>query len=111
MSKNAFYVYEHWRPDTGVCFYVGKGKGRRAWDLKNMRNRYFKAVVSKLTAAGLVIDVRIIVRDVSAEAALALEISRIAFYGRKNLTNMTHGGDGLFNPSEDVRQRISEKVK
>ena len=21
-----FYVYEHWHPDTGVCFYVGKGR-------------------------------------------------------------------------------------
>ena len=21
-----FYVYEHWRLDTGVCFYVGKGR-------------------------------------------------------------------------------------
>ena len=20
-----FYVYEHWRPDKSVCFYVGKG--------------------------------------------------------------------------------------
>lgn len=31
---NNFYVYEHWRPDTGVCFYVGKGKEKRAWDMK-----------------------------------------------------------------------------
>jgi hypothetical protein len=27
-------VYEHWRPDTGEIFYVGKGKGRRAFELK-----------------------------------------------------------------------------
>jgi len=24
---NGFYVYEHWRSDTGACFYVGKGRG------------------------------------------------------------------------------------
>ena len=35
MSKplaDIFYVYEHWRPDKNVCFYVGKGKGKRAVD-------------------------------------------------------------------------------
>lgn len=25
-----FYVYEHWRPDTDMPFYVGKGTGGRA---------------------------------------------------------------------------------
>lgn len=27
---NLFYVYEHWL--DGKCFYVGSGKGRRAWN-------------------------------------------------------------------------------
>jgi hypothetical protein len=22
---NSFYVYEHWRPDKDICFYVGEG--------------------------------------------------------------------------------------
>ena len=31
MAQSAnYYVYEHWRPDKDVCFYVGKGKGGRA---------------------------------------------------------------------------------
>ena len=29
-----FYVYEHWRRDTRVCFYVGKGSGPRAYVMR-----------------------------------------------------------------------------
>lgn len=40
MSENQFYVYEHFRPDKGVCFYVGKGKyPKRAWDMRT-RSRW-----------------------------------------------------------------------
>jgi hypothetical protein len=106
-----FYVYEHWRPDTGVCFYVGKGKGKRAWDLKNMRNPHYKSIVSKLTSAGMSVDVRIIISNVSNETALAVEKDRIAFYGIKNLSNMTLGGDGLSNPSPEIRLKISLSQK
>jgi hypothetical protein len=38
----AFYVYEHWRPDVDLPFYVGKGKGGRAWE--NDRNNLQKLV-------------------------------------------------------------------
>ncbi len=107
MSKLIFYVYEHWRPDTGVCFYVGKGKGKRAWDLKNMRNRYHKAVTSKLLSLGLSVDVRMVLKDLTAEAAYALEISRIALYAPGSLTNMTAGGDGFLNPTAETRAKMS----
>jgi hypothetical protein len=106
-----FYVYEHWRPDTNTCFYVGKGKNKRAWDLKNMRNRHFKAVVSKLISLGFAVDVRIISENLSEEDAIQLEIKRIAFYGMENLTNMTSGGDGLKNPTAETRKKISEAHK
>ncbi len=111
MQGFIFYVYEHWRPDTGACFYVGKGKGKRAWDIKNQRNRYHKAITSKLISLGMAIDVRIVMRDLSAETAYALEIDRIALYGQANLANMTRGGEGLINPSADTRRMISEKNK
>lgn len=83
-SPHMFYVYEHWRPDNNVCFYVGKGKGRRAWDLKNMRNPHYRAIVSKLTSMGLSVDIRIIISNVSNETALSIEKDRIAFYGIDN---------------------------
>jgi hypothetical protein len=103
-----YYVYEHWRPDTNTCFYVGKGKNKRAWDMKNMRNCHHKAIVSKLISMGLSVDVRIIVKNISSETAINLEIDRISFYGIENLSNMTYGGEGLSLPSSEVRKKISE---
>lgn len=111
MNDNKFYVYEHWRPDKGVCFYVGKGSGKRAWSMKNNRNRHHKAIVSKLTSLGLAIDVRIIIDNLSAQTALDLEIDRIAMYGRENLVNMTRGGEGLIDPSPEVRAKMSRNIK
>lgn len=108
---NEYYVYEHWRPDTGVCFYVGKGKGKRAWDMKNMRNRHHMAIASKLTSVGLMVDVRIIASGMSSEDALKLEVERIFFYGVDSLSNMTGGGDGLSNPTQETRLKISESQK
>jgi len=108
---NVFYVYEHWRPDKNVCFYVGKGKNKRAWDMKHMRNRHHQAVVSKLTAMGLAVNVKIVVEHISNETAISLEIDRIAFYGMENLTNLTAGGDGMANPTPETRAKISASQK
>jgi len=108
---NVFYVYEHWRPDTGVCFYVGKGKDKRAWDMKSMRNCHHMAITSKLTSIGMCVDVRIVMDNLSETTAFNLEIDRIALYGIENLANMTAGGDGLRNPSEETRKKISKSQK
>lgn len=106
-----FYVYEHWRPDTGICFYVGKGRGKRAWDMKMMRNRHHMAITSKLTSMGFCVDVRIICKNMSEEDAFKLEIERISIYGIDNLSNMTLGGDGLRSPSKEVREKMSKSQK
>lgn len=88
-----YYVYTHYRPDKGVCFYVGKGKRRRAWNM-HQRNPWHKAITSKLTSMGLCVDVRIIQDNMSHEDALALEAATIAHYGKANLTNLADGGCG-----------------
>ncbi|MEI8296077.1 MAG: hypothetical protein WCG04_06110, partial [Alphaproteobacteria bacterium] len=76
-----------------------------------MHNRHFLAVVSKLTSMGYTIDVRLIATDLSENDALNLEIEKISFYGIDNLTNMTGGGDGLKNPSNETREKISKSQK
>jgi hypothetical protein len=106
-----FYVYEHWRPDTNTCFYVGKGTNRRAW-VMSKRNLHHKAIQSKLIFAGLFVDVRIVISNLTEEAAYLVEKDRIAFYGRENLSNMTDGGEGgMPNPPQEIRQKISNRMK
>ncbi len=105
-----YYLYEHWRPDKDVCFYVGKGKGNRAWDMKNVRNRHHKAITSKLTSMGLCVDVRIIIGRLSSEIAYELEKERISMYGMENLSNMTLGGEGM-NPTPELRDIMSVAQK
>ena len=41
-----YYVYRHIRLDTGRPFYVGKGKGIRAWSTRT-RNLYWFNIVNK----------------------------------------------------------------
>lgn len=104
-----FYVYEHWRPDTGACFYVGKGKGKRAH--KPFRNRHHRNIVTKLQAAGLVVDVRITHRGLTEKQALTIEVERIAYWRSQGtkLTNLTDGGDGSsgWTASEETKARMS----
>lgn len=92
--KNVFYVYEHWRPDKNICFYVGKGIGNRAWRLYS-RNKHHQSIQSKLLSLGLAVDIRIIAKDLTEEAAFALEISQMLLYPKEQLANKTLGGGGI----------------
>lgn len=101
-----FYVYEHWRPDTNTCFYVGKGSGNRAWNMRQ-RNKYHKSICKKLRDQGLIVEVRIIVKDLLEEAAFCVEKDRIALYGLDALANFTLGGEGFLGG----RHTIESKAK
>ena len=86
-----FYVYEHIRPDTGMVFYVGKGKGRRDKATTN-RNIYWNRIVNK--AGGF--SVKRIAIDLDEELAFLVEQERIDQLKRLNfkLCNITEGGEG-----------------
>jgi len=108
-----YYVYEHIRRDNGAVFYVGKGKGKRAFDAKNRNNKYWKRVVEKCGG----FDVKFVAKDIDEELALLCEIERIDQLKRigVKLTNLTNGGDGAsgrFVSDEEKRgmsQRMSGK--
>lgn len=105
-------VYEHWRPDLNVCFYVGRGPSSRANDLnpKN-RNAHHGRVVAKMNALGLGVEVRIYAGGLTVVEANALEVSRIAHYRAIGhpLTNQTDGGEGLCNPSVETRAKMAAR--
>jgi hypothetical protein len=89
---NNFYVYAH-IDDNGKVFYIGKGKGRRAWRYDS-RGPYWEKYTKK---HGL--TVKILFNGLSEDHAFAVEKQQIAKYGRRDLgrgtlINLTDGGDG-----------------
>jgi hypothetical protein len=108
-----FYVYEHWRPDTGVCFYVGKGQKRRAYDVRLGRNVWHRAITNKLKTMGLSFEVKFHLRDISEELAFSTEKERIAYWRSLGiqLVNLSDGGVGGAAGakfSEEHRRKIGD---
>ena len=108
-----FYVYEHWRPDLDVCFYVGKGHGNRSKDFRRGRNKHHKGISKKLTALGMCIEVRLVASGLSEQDAFRIEIERIQFWRTSGiqLANKTDGGEGLSNPSPELRLRLADACR
>lgn len=102
-----FYVYEHIRPDTGMVFYVGKGKDYRNNSTCD-RNRYWNFIVKK--AGGF--SSKIIFSHTSEELVLLAEQERIDQLKKLgvSLCNMTNGGEGLsgFCHSQETRLKLKE---
>ena len=105
-----FYVYEHIRPDTGVVFYVGKGRGDRK-DVRRNRNFLWERVVNKASGFTPVI----VASSLDEELAFLVEVERIAqlrSLGIK-LCNLTDGGEGTAGfkgrvISLEHRQKVAE---
>jgi hypothetical protein len=97
-----FYVYEHWRIDRNECFYVGKGSGKRAYDM-SCRNKHHQAIRSKLNRIGSAFEVRIVASGLSEKEAFDLEVERIRYWNEAgaDLANRTHGGEGVRYPKSD----------
>ena len=96
-----YYVYLHKKPN-GTIFYVGKGKGKRAYETRG-RNKYWKRIVNKYGY-----NVIIFKDNITEEKAFDLEMELIEAIGLDKLTNQTVGGDGIsgFNHSEETKRKI-----
>ena len=108
-----FLVYEHWRPDTQSCFYVGKGKLRRAKSFEARNSRY-ERIVGVLRRLGMTPEIKIVADGLTESDAILLEIERIAYWRRCGIAiaNYTDGGDGTSGRfhSQETRQKIRARA-
>lgn len=106
------YVYTHTRLDSNEVFYVGIGSDTeysRANTIKG-RNVFWYRVVKKVD-----FKVDVVEDGLSWEEACIREKALIKEYGRRDqklgtLVNLTDGGEGLLNPSQEVKDIKSRKV-
>ena len=106
-TSGTYYVYEHWRLDRDECFYVGKGKGGRAYKMRD-RNRFHTAIVQKIQRDGFAVEVKIVSFGLTEEDAFALEKERISFWRNAgaDLANATNGGDGVSGLKMSAEARL-----
>lgn len=113
MIDRSFLVYEHWRPDKNVCFYVGKGKRKRSRSFEH-RNSHYGRIVSKLQRNGQSPTIKIVAGNLLESESFAIEIERIAYWRASGIiiANYTNGGDGTsgFVFSEESKDKIRQKA-
>lgn len=96
-----YYVYIYLREDN-TPYYIGKGKGRRAF------SKHDNIDIPEDKSRILLLET-----NLSEIGAFALERYYIRWYGKNTLLNKTDGGDGTsgFTFSIESRRRMSENRK
>jgi len=100
---NNYYVYIHKTKD-GIPFYVGKGKGKRAWSTN--RNADWKEFVNRIGDY----NVELPYTNLSEQKALDIEKKLIADIGVNNLTNILSEGYITHNPYQYMYDTANELI-
>jgi hypothetical protein len=83
-----YYVYLHYRLDTGECFYIGKGTQPRRARVKDGRNNLWQKVYNK---AGR----KVIIAEYFQTEQEALDFEKDMIKRYNPLANITEGGEGV----------------
>lgn len=89
-------IYEHWRPDTNECFYVGASKhndDRRAKDFSS-RNDNYKLVLAELNKMGLRPTYVVVWKDIPEDSIDTYEKIRIAYRRSVCLSGIANKSNG-----------------
>jgi len=90
--KNIYYVYQLVDPRNNKPFYIGEGKGKRAWSHLNFKsgcnNPHKDRVIYKIQSLGLEVIVCLIQTNLTKKQAILLEEKTIQEIGIENLTNI-----------------------
>jgi hypothetical protein len=102
VGRKNIVVYK-WVREDGTPYYIGIGNPRRPY--KGRRSCGCPPPKDRII---------ILHENLDWEKACEIEKDLIAFYGRKDLgtgilRNLTDGGDGYPNPSEEVRRKLSKR--
>ncbi len=105
-NDNVFYVY-HWLRRDGTPYYVGKGKGDRAYDKER----------TACSAPNDPTRIVLIAENLTEEDAFWLEIEEIAKYKRRCdggiLFNLTTGGEGQsgWKHAPESKEKIADALR
>jgi len=116
---NEYYVYEYWRLDNNTCFYVGKGKNNRCYQVDN-RNNLFKKVMNKTECAVVIVKEglseeeahnveRKLIYKYVFEECYGITINRNCISGEPYLVNATWGGEGC--SGRKMTSHTKEKIR
>lgn len=87
MTDKSYYVYAHYHPYSSAPFYIGKGKGPRAWNKTQRNDEWFPQA-----AKGL--EVSIVMSGLSEACAYTMEKILISSLYPDMIVNRTKGGGG-----------------